>query len=194
MERCHDCIIPVAGYSRRMKAWKPALPWGDATILAAVIDAALGAGCRVIVAGGWNYVRLRELTAGRPQVKTIYADGWEQGMDVTVKRALEYRLSDRFFVTPGDMPLIRSQDYRRLETTASKPVVRPEFHGRPGHPVLLSELAAQRILESADGTPLREVIKNLETGVVEWDHAGVIRDFDDPQTYRRFSGVEDGAE
>ncbi len=49
-----DCIIPAAGYSKRMGKWKPLLPLKNKTILDWSIDNAIKGGCRVILVTGFN--------------------------------------------------------------------------------------------------------------------------------------------
>ncbi|VDB00536.1 hypothetical protein S1OALGB6SA_1618 [Olavius algarvensis spirochete endosymbiont] len=199
MKKIYDCLIPVGGCSSRMGEWKPALNWGSGTVIERVVSEAKKAGCRVIVLGGYNFSRLeaifernsgltREDVAeeGYAMPILLKAVDWELGMDATIRSGLDALRSDRFFIVPGDMPLIRSDDYIRLASFESRPIVRPVFGGKPGHPVLLDRSMAEVIKTAASGTPIRELMHENRTFPVLWGHGGVVWDLDSAEDYAKF--------
>ena len=190
-----DCIIPAAGRSRRMRGWKPGLPWGDVTMVEKVISEAVAAGCRVIVTGGFRFFRLTRILENYNDsdngdncndVILVRARSWRKGMDVSIRSALNEISSDRFFIVPADMPLIKSDDYRRLANIDAAMVIRPSFAGKRGHPVLLDSKIALDLRMSPSGTPVRTVLEKYKTITVPWGHEGVIRDFDTRSEYAAF--------
>lgn len=179
-----DCVILAAGRSSRMGEWKPGLAWGDRTIAERVVSEALEAGCRVIVAGGYRFSELKNLLSVFSAVELVEASGWEAGMDVSLRAALDRIETDRFFIVPVDMPLVLASDYRRLADFSGAQVVRPTFSGVPGHPVLLERSMISALAESVAGTPIRVTLGSFSEKIVPWDHDGVIRDMDLPGDYR----------
>ena len=181
-----DCVVPAGGRSSRMGKWKLALPWGTGTgtVLGAVIDAASEAGCRVIVAGGYRYRRLRKLAGDRALV--VRCRRWRRGMAATLARGLREVRTPMFFVTPADMPMIGPEDYRRLAESAltGPPAVRPAYGGRPGHPVLIGVRLIPLLSEAVSGpAPFRKALAGAGAVEVEWDSPRVAADLDTPEDY-----------
>ncbi len=184
-----DCIIPAAGRSRRMRGWKPGLPWGDVTMVEKVISEAVAAGCRVIVSGGFRFSRLKRILENCDDcdnVILVRARSWRKGMNVSVCSALDKIKSERFFIVPADMPLIKRDDYRCLADIEGGMVIRPSFAGMRGHPVLMDSKIVDELKALPAGTPVRAVLENYETITVPWGHEGVIRDFDTRSEYDAF--------
>lgn len=199
-KKIYDCLIPVGGRSSRMGGWKPALNWFSGTVIEKVVSEAAEAGCRVLVLGGYNFARLEELFKGNPglaNTKTagegsempilLKAADWELGMDATIRSGLDELRGDRFFIVPGDMPLIRSDDYIRLASFENAPIVRPVFEGKPGHPVLLNRSMAEVIKSAVAGTPIRELMDGHRTLLAPWEHGGVVWDLDTAGDYDEIS-------
>ncbi|RKX78018.1 MAG: hypothetical protein DRP49_01355 [Spirochaetes bacterium] len=196
MKTMPDCIVAAGGLSSRMKSWKPALSWGSETMLVKTVAEALSAGCRVIVAGGYRYEELSGLLDNLKSSGRLILHNsreWDKGMDETVRSALEEISSESFFVVPVDMPLITTEDYRKLTILAEScedfakdegPVAfRPFYNGVPGHPVLLNR-AAGKILESSPaGIPIRTVLEGVTVILESWEHEGVIQDIDTLSEY-----------
>ena len=178
-----------------MGAWKPGLPWLDSTVLETVIDRAVGAGCRVIVVGGYRYRLSSQLLSGREDVSLVRARRWRKGMDESIRRGIREVRSSLFFVTAADMPFIRSADYRRLAEKArarNSDATRPIRNGVPGHPVLFNRDAVPRLLQARPGTPFRTLLKDLNVHSCEWDHDGVIADIDTPEKYLNGRALAEG--
>ena len=166
-----------------MGAWKPVLKWGGTTVIEAVVNTAVSAGCRTIVAGGHRYEELRGILAGKDRVVLVKSVGWRSGMDATIRGALEFLESESSFIVPGDMPLVRKTDFLRLVREWNGIFSRPIYNGTPGHPVLAGPAAIEIIAESPVGVPLKNVLSGLSVGLIPWDHPGVVRDLDTPDDY-----------
>ena len=160
-----------------------------------VISEAVAAGCRVIVTGGFRCFRLTRILENYNDsdngdncndVILVRARSWRKGMDVSIRSALNEISSDRFFIVPADMPLIKSDDYRRLANIDAAMVIRPSFAGKRGHPVLLDSKIALDLRVSPAGTPVRTVLEKYKILTVPWEHEGVIRDFDTRSEYAAF--------
>ena len=184
MDCMPDCIIPAAGLSARMGAWKPGMPWGSATVIESVLAASTAAGCRTIIAGGNRYEDLRTLLEGVEGIILAEITGWESGMDATVRGALGYVETDEVFIVPADMPMVRSEDFRKLKKEGNGVYSRPVYDGVPGHPVLLGPKAVEIVKRSPAGRPLHRVLAGVPFFALDWNHPGVIRDLDTIGDYK----------
>jgi molybdenum cofactor cytidylyltransferase len=180
-----DCIVPAAGRSSRMGAWKPGLPFGSSTVVQTVVSAALAVCSRVIVVGGYRAADLVELFAGAPSVLFVENPDWELGMFSSLRTAAARVETERFFITPGDMPWIEPDVYRALLAAPRAEVVFPTFADRKGHPVLLSAAvaSAMRAADPARGI-MREIIGRFPTTRMVWSDDTIMRDADTPQDLR----------
>lgn len=175
-------VVLAAGLSRRSKQYKMTLPLGDKTVIEATIDGMLPFVDRVIVVLGWQAERLRVLLAGRPQVALVYNAQFREGMFSSVRAGIAQVSAARFFLLPGDQPLIEPQVYARLLLIQDAVVV-PTYAGRKGHPVLLcGELIPEILAMPAEAT-LRDVIERTGYTVVDVDDEGILLDLDTEEDY-----------
>lgn len=188
----YDCIICAAGESRRMGEWKPLLPWRSSTLVEESVDAALKAGCRVILVTGAKGGLLEELFAHTPDVITVRNDRFEKGMVSSIRCGAELVSSAYFFIAHADMPQVPARMYRELidaarssePSTTNKPrVIRPRFAGVPGHPVLFDRNALPLIANLPDGESMKDFLKQCALQFLDTDERGVILDLDDPKIY-----------
>jgi CTP:molybdopterin cytidylyltransferase MocA len=176
-----------------MGAWKPALRWGSGSVIEAVVDTALAAGCRVVVIGGYRFRRLRTLLNGYPEIRVVRAWRWRRGMSFTLGRGIEEVISERFFVTPADMPHIDPSVYRALDKafpikSEDEPTaLRPVWKGKPGHPVLISAGLIPNLLSTnrSPGGFGELLARGGWMKTLEWDDEGVVVDIDTPEEYEK---------
>lgn len=179
-----DCIVPAAGRSSRMGRWKPALPFGESTIIETVVAAALPVCKRVILVGGFRADELAAIFRGMPSVVFVENTNWSTGMFSSLRCAAGHIQTDRFFITPGDMPWITPAIYIALKNAPLADVVSPTFGGHRGHPVLLRRAVAEEMLRSDPATGvMREIIGRFLSINIPWDDDTILRDVDTPQEY-----------
>ncbi len=141
-----DCVIPAAGASSRMGAWKPGLPFRGGTLLSAAAARALEAGCRAIVVAGREAGSVPgALGILADRVEIVPNPAWEEGMMGSLQAGMERVSSPFFLVLPADMPFVPAAAFRLLSREAEarsaeglpdRPIF-PAFRGEPGHPVLI---------------------------------------------------------
>ena len=192
-----DCIICAAGSSSRMGEWKPLLPWGQSTLVETSVDAALAAGCRVILVTGYRAEMLEELFRDTPNLVTVHNASWKAGMVSSIRCGAALVTSDCFFIAHADMPLVPPRMYGKLLAAArsalpasagaqgvSTPrVLRPRFEGAPGHPVLFDRSALPIIASLPDGESMKEFLGQCELHFLDTDERGVTLDLDNPEIY-----------
>lgn len=179
-----DGVLLAGGCSSRagrikMEAWiggRPLLLWG--------LDAMAAACGRVIVVAGARADLVRRLVSGRPQVELVVNEDFASGMLSSVQAGARCVRSPRFFLLPGDMPLVRPEVFRRLLALEGDVVV-PACDGRRGHPVLLARSLIPGILAEPAGSSLGAFLRRRGNAVVETGDPGVLSDLDTPEDLER---------
>jgi molybdenum cofactor cytidylyltransferase len=185
VEAIADCIVPAAGRSERMGAWKPFLPFGSGTIIGTVVDTALRACARIILVMGYRGGELATLFRAEKRVTVIENKDWELGMFSSIRCGALHVTTDRFFITLGDMPWIHAQAYVRMLAGPEADVRFPCFQGRRGHPVLLSRRVIPAVLAANPGSgSMREIAARFRVAELPWEDDSILRDIDTMEDYR----------
>lgn len=136
-------IILAAGYSSRMKAFKPLLPLGRVTILERVISLFKTAGFSdVRVVTGFRAPELIKLL-NNLEVTAIVNEHFRDGMFSSIVAGVSSLNKDKegFFLLPVDIPLVRRQtllDLYSVFQSSDRDIIYPCFRGKRGHPPLIS--------------------------------------------------------
>jgi molybdenum cofactor cytidylyltransferase len=171
-----------------MGDWKPLLPFRGATIIETVVGVALEECARVILVTGYRAEELECLFAGERRVTSVRNPAWETGMFCSQQRGIARVRSDRFFITPGDMPLVDGAVYRALLAGVAADAVFPVFRGMRGHPVLLSRDAGQAALrEDPAAGRMQDIVRRFECREVQWTDGCILRDIDTPDDYQELT-------
>jgi molybdenum cofactor cytidylyltransferase len=167
-----------------MGQWKPVLPFGGSTIIETAVAAALGACSRVILVAGFRAAELAALFHDNARVMVVENTDWETGMFSSLRRGAGRVETERFFIAPGDMPLLATAVYATLLSAAPADAVFPVFGGRRGHPVLLARKVAEEMLRADPATGImRGILAGFASREIEWSDDSILRDFDTPQEY-----------
>ncbi|MCA1593129.1 MAG: nucleotidyltransferase family protein [Acidobacteria bacterium] len=156
-------ILLAAGRSRRMGAFKPLLPFGDATVVEACIENLRGAGIdEIVVVLGHRAGELRERLARLPSVRFAFNEEAESEMGVSIARGVE-KISEEaeaVLLSLVDQPAVPPAEIRKLlderRRTGARLVV-PEWEGRGGHPVLVGLEFRRSLLKLDPQKGLREL-------------------------------------
>jgi molybdenum cofactor cytidylyltransferase len=178
-----DCVIPAAGASTRMGAWKPLLPFAGTTIIGTVVAAALGVCSRVVLVTGYRGGELAARFRSEARVIAVENSRWALGMFSSVQLGVSRVMTRRFFVTLGDMPWITPAVYEALQDAAAgADVVFPAFGGRRGHPVLFHERVRDAVAAGDPaGGSMRAIAEAFQVRDLAWPDDSVIRDVDTPE-------------
>ena len=183
-------VILAAGYSSRMGAFKPLLPFGASTVLERSIALFREAGIadiRVVV--GHRADDLLPLLA-RLQVQPLFNARYAEGMFssvVTAAASLEAE-SSAFFLLPVDFPLVRPESVAMLRSAYRKGtggILYPAFNGRRGHPLLLATSYREVILSWQGDGGLRALLRQyqVDAASIETGDEGILLDMDTPADY-----------
>ncbi len=195
-----DALVLAAGFSTRMKSWKPGLSFRDTTIIEETVKG-VGSVCRRIYCiGGEFFFDLKKILKDYDKVVVLENTRPERGMLSSVQTGIEHVRTPWFFIVLGDMPGVRPATYKLLAESAEKnksleyeaagPVVVPRYDNRDGHPVVLS-LGHIPALRQADpkSKTLRDVLSPYPKIYIEVGDPGVVEDIDTPEDYRRMCGT-----
>ena len=183
----YGAIIVAAGCSTRMGAFKPLLTIGNDTIIRHVVNLMKTAADEIVVVTGYRGDELENHLIGTGVTAVRNVAFRETGMFDSIClgiRALS-RNCKRFFIIPGDIPLVRPETLSYLRKTSSL-VVRPTCDGKSGHPILLSDECVIPILTDSGAGGLRGAIERLHFPVldIETGDPGVLMDADTPADYQ----------
>ena len=188
MEAGVDGVLLAAGRSRRAGVFKMAAPVGGQPLLLWGVDA-LGAVCgRVIVVAGAEAGRVEQLVAGRPGVELVVNELFASGMLSSVQAGARSVRASRFFLLPGDMPLVGAGVFRKLLERPGDIVV-PACTGRRGHPVLMSSRLIAGLLAEPPGSSLGRFIRRHGSETVETGDPGILSDLDDGEDMKKIDAL-----
>lgn len=137
---------------------------------------------RIIVVGGYKHENILSIINKYPKAELILNENYKNGMYSSIKKGLEYIKEDRFFITPGDYPVIRKEVYESMLNTEGEIVI-PVYQGEKGHPVLIKSRLINEICQSSAYSCLREFINSKGFQTVEVQDGGILMDVDTPEDY-----------
>lgn len=183
-------VILAAGESRRMGTQKLLLPFGEVTVVEAVVRTALVSSVdRVLAVLGADRdaVRLKLEPSG---VEFVNNENYHLGMLSSVQAGFKALPADAeaAVVMLGDQPFLAPRiidDVIGAYREERKGIVIPTFQGRRGHPVLVDLGFREEVLalDPADG--LRRLMQAHPRDIleVETGDANILRDMDTPEDY-----------
>lgn len=182
-------VIPAAGLSSRMGAFKPLLPYLDSTVIGSAVSAVLPYADRVTVVLGYHADEVKKELFDRfgDRVKTVLnLDYRSSDMLRSVQLGLESLGDcDGFFLLPGDMPAIDSSTFEALLSAfdGEKKVIYPVWNGRRGHPPLIHASLIPEILDNRGEGGLRTILDAYPAVHVFLNDNGIMADLDTPEDY-----------
>ncbi len=186
MKNGYDCIILAAGVSARMGIWKLTMPFMDSTIVEHSVNNALKACSRVIIVGGYRFGELKNLFSGYKDVMVVENKLYKRGMFSSVKAAVPFVETERFFISLGDMPMIAPEVYSYLNNFTEIDVVIPQYRGKKGHPLFLSSKVVKRILQFSDESTMRDVLQEFYNLLIPVGNEYILHDIDTAEEYKTF--------
>lgn len=185
-------IIIAAGYSSRMKAFKPLLPLGEGTVIEHGLKTFLDAGINnILVVLGYQGKKIEPLLE-KNNISWVYNENYDQGMFssvVTGVKALPTHCKG-FFLLPVDIPLVKSSTIDEILTAyqqSEKHIIYPSYNRKKGHPPLISSYLYSKILAYDGSGGLKTLLKKYDQEhgqYVNVQDEGVILDMDYYEEYQ----------
>ena len=182
-----SAILLAAGQSKRMGAFKPLLPFGDATVIETCI--------RVLREGGVDEIvvvlghRAEEVIKRIEHLNVRFAFNRKAESEMSDSIACGVREissnSNSTFIALVDQPAIPSNVISKLIKTKARLVI-PAYKNRGGHPVLIDLSLRDELLNLDSQKGLRGLFEKYAEEVlrVEVSSPFIRRDIDDWEDYR----------
>lgn len=194
-------VVLAAGESRRMGTQKLLLPFGDTTIVGAVVRTA--AASRVdrtmVVLGADREAVRKELSpSGKVPGDLAFAvnEDYRLGMLTSVQAGLRAlpAAARAAVIMLGDQPFLPSGVVDAVVAAyqaAGRGLVIPTFQGRRGHPVLIDLEYRDEVLGLDPSAGLRALMRTHAGDILEVDVAdpNILRDLDTPEDYAGLRGT-----
>ncbi|MEW5815061.1 MAG: nucleotidyltransferase family protein [Spirochaetota bacterium] len=183
-------IILAAGFSSRTGDFKLELPIDGRPILEYVIETMVDFCSKIFIVSGYQSERIQRLARKYIKAEVIFNPDYESGMASSVKTGIRHITGERFFITPGDCPLITKEVYRKLLSSDSGVVI-PVYKNKKGHPVLVKKDIGVRFLSFPPLLTLRDLFSDTGYTTVEVEDEGILLDIDTPADYEKVKALID---
>lgn len=177
-------VILGAGLSKRAGTCKMLLDIGGITLIESCIRSMYDTCSKILVVGGHNFENIARVVAKYDKIKLVYNSNYMEGMFSSVKEGFRHVSGDRFFFTPGDYPLVKSETYREM-LRGGGDIVIPIFCGKKGHPILIKTRLTEELIHSTKYSTLREFIRDKGHTPLEVQDKGILMDIDTMEDYRQ---------
>ncbi len=189
-------IVAAAGMSRRMGEPKQLLPWGEGTVIEAVVRTLAAAGVApVVCVVGHQAVQMRAALRTTPAL-IVYNSAYAHGEMLSSYQAGIHWLIEQgngasgLLLALSDQPHLPTEVVRKVCTAArTQPdaIVIPSHQMRRGHPIYLPRRFWSETLKLPKDATLRTLIQQQDNEIlyVNLDHSAILADLDTPEDYRR---------
>jgi molybdenum cofactor cytidylyltransferase len=185
-------IILAAGASSRMGSPKALLDYRGETFIERLIRIFSRVCDPVIVVLGYHADRIAPVIAGKAIVVINPAPERGQLSSMQTGLAALPKDADGFLFLPVDCPAVEESTVERVarEFERREPgilLVVPQFTAKHGHPVCADRQLANEFLALPSDGQARDVVHAhvAHTRYVDVDDPGILRDVDDPDSYRQ---------
>jgi len=187
-----SAVILSAGYSSRMKDFKPLLNFEGKTAVRLLYDTYRECNIHdILIVTGFNSDKLMEENK-EINVKWVLNPDFKSGMYSSIKAAVKDidENSQGFFLNPVDIPVIKKQTIADLKNEfekGEKGIIYPIFNGKRGHPTVISTNYSNIITESSGDGGLKSLLQKYENDFAEVPVCdnGTVMDMDTPEDYRK---------
>lgn len=181
-------VVLAAGLSSRMGTCKMLLKVGEKTVIQNCIEAMYDYCSNIIVVGGYNYSIIATHLKPYKKVTMIINKDYKNGMFSSVKAGLRKVTGERFFLTPGDYPLIQKRTYSKMLECSSNIVI-PSYHNKSGHPILVNSNYIKEILSNKNYKSMRDFIHTHDASTLPLHDPGILIDLDTQNEYTHIRGL-----
>lgn len=166
MEKQVVAVVLAAGMSRRFgneNKLLHVLPSGN-TVLGSLLQTLAAFSWRqLLVVTGHEAERVAAEAKAFGAV-TTFANDYQLGMGHSLAAGIKAAVkADGYLITPGDMPKIPTETItqlrERFEKCDGNTIIRPTYHGKPGHPVLFGANHRQALEQCKGDQGARHILK-----------------------------------
>jgi CTP:molybdopterin cytidylyltransferase MocA len=163
-----ECVILAAGSSNRLGRDKALIRIGTGTLVGWLSERVSNKGVDVTVVA--NKTNIAEISAKLPESNIVENTEPQKGRTGSLKvgiSSIDFSKGNdyRLLVVPVDRPGFSDSTLERL--IGSEESCCPMRDGRGGHPLLLSPVDVERVRESPEDSPLREIVQPVRFEVID---------------------------
>lgn len=188
MDPAVDGVLLAAGRSSRAGFFKMEMELAGKPLLVWSLEAMAVFCARIIVVAGFAPGKIRRLVNGRSGVEVAVNENFADGMLTSIQTGIRLVRAPRFFLLPGDMPLVMAPVYQKL-LAAKAEIAVPVCQGRRGHPVLLASRLIPALLAEPLASSLGRFISRCGCETVEVDDPGIFADLDDRRGMKKIGAL-----
>lgn len=177
-------IILAAGLSTRAGTNKLILDIDGKTVIERCIYGMYDLCSKIIVVGGHRMEEIKDVLDKYPKVELVYNPDYLEGMFSSVKKGLSHIKEERFFLIPGDYPVISKKIYEDM-LKIDRDIVIPVYNGKKGHPLLMKSYLIKELLEDIHYETLRDFISEKGFTSINVEEPGILMDIDTMEDYKR---------
>ena len=183
-------IIVAAGYSSRMKRFKPLLSLGGSTVLEQAVHSFQEGGIRdirVVVGHRANeLLPVLERLGVQAVVNTHFSEGMFSSVSAGVQ-SLSPEVSG-FFLCPVDNPIVNRHTLEALQKTFFSTefgIIYPSYQGLRGHPPIISRRYVNEVLVWTKPGGMRALLEHYEQDTIDVEvvDPGILMDMDTQEDY-----------
>lgn len=178
-----QAIVLAAGKSSRLPGFKPLLPLNNKTIIEQTVLSFYNSCSKIVVVCGYRHNDIAKILSEYAKVELVINKNYVSGMFGSVIEGVKKISSERFFILPADMPLIKEDTIKKLLESYSEILI-PSCNGKKGHPVLLNRKLIPELLSDKTVLSLKDFIQNRTFTVMEVDDEGILFDIDTEEDYK----------
>lgn len=178
-------VILAAGRSSRMEGRvKMVMDLNDRTVIERSIDSLCPFCSRIVVVTGFHAETVMESAGHYREVDLVHNPDCEEGMFSSLRLGLRHTEGERVLILPGDCPFIPNEICEKLLQSKGD-IVLPAYHGKNGHPVLLSRRAIEDLLADECCQSLQEYISVNKAEIITVDRPEILWDIDTLEDYAK---------
>ncbi len=179
-------VILAAGLSSRFPEYKMEAMLGDYTVLDRAILSMASQTTKIYVITGHNNEIVEKICSKYDFVTTVHNSNFRDGMFSSVKLGASLIKAKRFFLLPGDYPVVDIETYKKLLKKNSDVII-PSYDFKAGHPILMTHNVANKLI-SSDAQHLRAFLKDFDKEFVPVKDPGILLDIDEYDDYEFVKG------
>ncbi|WP_291582265.1 nucleotidyltransferase family protein [Clostridium sp. UBA6640] len=177
-------IVLAAGLSTRVGTNKLILDIGGKTVIERCIYGMYDICSKITVVGGNRIEEIEAILNKYPKVELIYNSDYLDGMFSSVKKGLMNIKEEKFFLIPGDYPVINKEIYKHM-VKLDEDIVIPMHKGRKGHPLLMKSYLIEELIKSKHYNTLRDFVNIKGFKYINVEDPGILMDIDTMEDYQK---------
>lgn len=175
-------LVLAAGLSSRVGTNKLILNIRGKTVIERCILSMYHICSRIIVVGGHKIEDIKYILKKYPKTELIYNPNYKDGMFSSVRKGLTNIQGERFFLIPGDYPIVNKQTYEYM-LKIDEDIVIPVYKDKRGHPLLMKSHLIEELLKNTSYKTLRDFINTKKFTPINIKDPGILMDIDTIDDY-----------